>query len=132
MKPRTRIYRTVAVGAFIATLAGCAGLTESSAYRFEVVGQPNAGRTLIVRMVDASNGQPVTNAEVFALRAVTAVSPKASPPIQYERARLRPDGQGNYVYDGPATGGTLRLTARVPGTSGPILGTLATRTPPSG
>lgn len=132
MKPRTRIYRAVAIGAFIATLAGCAGLSESSAYRFEIVGQPNTGRTLVVRMVDASNGQPVTNAEVFAVRAVTAASPKAMPPIQYDRTRLRPDGQGNYVYDGPATGGTLRLTARVPGISSPIMGTLATRTPPSG
>lgn len=131
MKPRTRIYRTVAVAALTASLAGCAGLTESSAYRFEVVGT-DTGRAVTVRMVDTSNGQAVTNAEVYALRVVTALSPKAVPSTQWRHTRLRPDGQGNYVYEGPATGGTFRLTARVPGTSGPIVGTLATRTPPSG
>jgi uncharacterized GH25 family protein len=135
MKPRTRIHRIVAAVALILTAAGCAGLSESTAYRFEVVGQPmiaNAGRTLTVRMVNASNGQPVMNAEVYALRVVNTLSPKAVPSTQWQRTALRPDGQGNYVYEGPGTGQTLRLTARVPGAGALIVGTVATRTPNPG
>ena len=128
MKPRTRICGIVAVVALMVTTAGCASLSESSVYRFEVVG-PDTGRAVTVRMVDASNGQAVTNADVYALRLVTALSPKAVPSVQYQRTALRPDGQGNYVYEGPSTGGTLRLTARVPGASAPIMATVFTGTP---
>ena len=133
MKPRTRIHRIVAAVVLMVTVAGCAGLNESSAYRFEIVGQPmNAGRTLTVRMVNASNGQRVTNAEVYTLRLVNTLSPKAVPSTQWQRTALKPDGQGNYVYDGPGTGQTLRLTARVPGADALIVGTVATRTPSPG
>lgn len=135
MKLRTKIHRIGAAAVLLVTVAGCASLSESSAYRFEIVGQPmlaNAGRTVTVRMVNASNGQPVTNAEVYALRVVNALSPKAVPSVQYQRTPLRPDGQGNYVYDGPGTGETLRLTARVPGSGALIVGTVATRRPGPG
>ena len=135
MKPRTKIHRIGAAAAILVTVAGCASLSESSAYRFEIVGQPmiaSIGRTVTVRMVNASNGQPVTNAEVYALRAVNALSPKAVPSVQYQRTALRPDGQGNYLYEGPGTGQTLRLTARVPGANALVVGTVATRTPNPG
>jgi hypothetical protein len=135
MKLRARILKIVAAIAVVATAAGCASLSESTAYRFEVVGQPmisRADRTLTVRMVNASNGQPVTNAEVYALRIVNTYSPKAVPSTQWQRTALRPDGQGNYVYDGPGVGETLRLTARVPGADALIVGTVATRRPGPG
>ena len=135
MKPRTRIHKIVAAVAVILTAAGCAGLSESTAYRFEIIDQPmiaSGGRALTVRMVNALNGQPVTNAEVYALRLVNTLSPKAVPSTQWQRTSLKPDGQGNYVYEGPGTGGTLRLTARVPGAGAPIVGTVATRTPGPG
>lgn len=135
MKPRTRIYKMVAAAAMILTVAGCASLSESAAYRFEVVGQPvvtGAGSALTVRMVNASTGQPVTNADVYALRLVNALSPKAVPSTQWQRTALNPDGQGNYVYEGPGTSETLRLTARVPGAGAPIVGTVVSRTPGPG
>jgi hypothetical protein len=120
----------VAAIAMIVT-AGCAGLIESSTYKFEIVGQPvatNAGRTLTVRMVNASNGQPVRNAEVFAVHAVFAPSLKALPSVQWVRTRLKPDGHGDYLYEATNlnAGEALRLTARVPGADAQIVGTVET------
>src|SRR5882672_8011606 len=100
MKTNTKIRSMVAAIAVIVTTAACAGLNESNAYKFETVGQPvvtNAGRTLTVRMVNASTGQPVTNAEVFVIHPVWALSPRAVPAVQWARTPLKPDGQGNYL-----------------------------------
>lgn len=127
MNLATKIRVLVAAVAVIATITGCASLGESSAYRFEIVGQPvitNVGSTLTVRMVNASNGEPVTNAEVVAVRAVLVPSPK--PSFRWVRTPLKPDGHGDYLYEGSNPGATLKLTARVPGVDVYITGTVET------
>jgi hypothetical protein len=131
MKTNTKIRSMVVAIALIVTTAACAGLNESNAYKFETVGQPvvtNSGSTLTVRMVNASNGQPVTNAEVFAVHAVFLPSTKTVPSVQWVRTPLKPDGHGDYLYEGANLNGgaTLRLTARLPGTDAQIVGTVET------
>jgi hypothetical protein len=131
MKIITKIGTTVAVIAAIAATAGCASVVESSAYRFELAelsASTDTGTTLTVRMLDISTGQPVTNAEVFAVHAKRAPFYKTVPQIRRERIALTSDGQGNYLYQSTAlrAGETVRLNARIPGSSALIVGTVRT------
>ena len=132
MNTATKIRSIAAAVAVIVATAGCASLNESAEYRFEIVGQPatsSAGTTFTVRMLKASNGQRVTNAEIFVTHPEFAISPKAVPWVRYERIALKPDGQGDYLYQGANIRGseTLSLSARVPGVNESIIGTLVTR-----
>ena len=136
MKTIGKLRAAFAAIAIIGTAAGCATFNESGAYRFEAVGQPvpsNAGTTLTVRMLNVANGQRVTDAEVFYLHPVYPISPRATPAVQWERTPLKPDGHGDYIFQGSNlhAGDTLRLTARVPGSENLVVGTVETPRPGS-
>ena len=122
------VFAAVAV---LGVTAGCATVGQSSAYRFEVVGEPvptGTGTMLTVRLLNAATGQRVTDAEVFSIRTVWAISPKAIPAAQSQRTPLKPDGHGDYLYESSSihAGEKLNLSASVPGSANRIVGTIET------
>lgn len=127
-KPKQRATVT-AVILLAAIASGCASTFESDAYKFEIVGQPVIGdtrSTIAVRLVNISNERSVADAEVFALRTQFTPNPRAIVWATQTRVPLRPDGRGDFLYEGHDlhAGETLWLLARVAGEDSPIRGSV--------
>ena len=121
-----KTIRAIFVVLVIVATAGCASVSGSSAYRFELVAQRGTtnAATITVLMVDASTGQAVTNANVYAFPPEHTLSAKD---IRWVRwIKLKPNGRGGYVYQGTNlhAGETIRLNARVPSLDTLIVGTV--------
>jgi hypothetical protein len=82
------------------TLAGFLGACVSvdpDAYSFIVTRQTES--IVAVRLIDVHTGQAVQGASLYALQVRFAPFRKHVPQVRWTRVPLRPDGQGNHVYE---------------------------------
>lgn len=128
---RTRIAlcRSAMVAAIAWITTASAVNAQSPAYAFKIVqSSPPAPteRSVTVELLDTSNGQPVADAQLDAVRTVYAANPKVFPSVRQIVVALKPDGHGGYVYSDESlkSGSTLRLRARLPGRGSPVWGTV--------
>jgi len=126
---RTRIAlrRSATAAALAVVVAASAVNAQTPTYTFKIIRFDTSSateRSITVELVDASNRQPVTNAQVDVVHTVYAANPKTFPPLRRVVVPLKPDGQGGYVYsdEGLRPGNPVRLRARLPGQSSPIWG----------
>jgi hypothetical protein len=135
--PRS-VIRAVVAAALSVTLGACA-TEEPQGYRFDVVNQPvpvSAHSEITVRLVDVSNGEPVSDARILKKqlqrmmwrprvtgkgRSPASVSEPMGEDVKY----IGPVGSGLYRFLGDVSmpgKWTLGLSANVPGEAGPVSG----------
>ncbi len=101
--------------ASVLAIGANSGALASNAYKFESAGCLS-GDTMKVRLIDASTGQAVRDAQVFAVHRQWLPT-KGAPRFIDRKVALSPDGQGRFVYEGQdvAPGATIAFVARLDG-----------------
>jgi hypothetical protein len=129
------VTRVVVAAALSVTLGACA-TAKPQAYRFDVVNQPvpvSAHSEITVRLVDVSNGEPVSDVRILKKQLQTIWRPLAkrrspasvSKPMAEDVKYIGPVGSGLYRFLGDVSmpgKWTLNLSANVPGEAEPISG----------
>jgi hypothetical protein len=93
-------------------------------YKFEVVGQPS-GTTLSLRLVKATNEQPVADAHIFAIHRQWLAAKGQPRPLDV-RIALTPVGNGTFIYEGDDVqpGVTIRLVAQIDNSDSDVAGSV--------
>jgi hypothetical protein len=123
MMKTQRVARIAFVATILIALSGCAALTsQSDDYYFSAVGHPS-GDTLTVHFVNTVTGQPITDAQLFALHKEYRPA-KGAPQIVDQRIPLNPNGRGDYTYESRdvQAGALIAVAAQVQGHDSLIYG----------
>jgi hypothetical protein len=104
----------LAVAAALSLGAGGAAWAAND-YRFQCANCVS-GNTVAVRLIDATTGKSVTDAQVFAVHRQW-LSGKGAPRFLDRKVALTPDGDGRFTYHGDDVqrGANLRLVAQLDG-----------------